>query len=445
MNARSMTQHRVLMLAYFFPPLGGGGVQRTLKHVKYLPGHGFDPIVVTGDGRGFPLRDPLLASEIPARAIVLRAPSVPLQFVRWKLEGLLRRVGLPTWPASAVGWPDEMAGWLPGAVYQALRAARRYRPDVLYTTSSPVTAHLAGLIVQRITGLPWVADFRDPWTRHPHAVRQFGFIARASEALERAVTDRVARAVIADESVKLLGLECDDQRLVVIRNGVDPDDLAGFARPALPAHFRLSYVGSLYGARDGAPVFTALRALLRSGVLDPEAFELRVVGDTSLDAGSGFAALPVTRTGYVDHAQALSEMASASALLLYLPRVTRGSSGKLFEYLASGRPVLCVARRDNLAYRLVEELRAGPCVEPEDADGIERTIERMVDRWRSGTLSVDRTVRTETLRRFSRPVLAGQLADVLRAAIRGGAPPGQPDSRLQRHEPRCPRVDEPAW
>jgi glycosyltransferase involved in cell wall biosynthesis len=441
-----MTPHRVLMLAYFFPPLGGGGVQRTLKHVKYLPGHGFDPIVVTGDGRGFPLRDPMLAGEIPPRAIVLRAPSVPLQFIRWKVEGLLRRAGLPTWPASAIGWPDEMAGWLPGAVYQALCAVRRHRPDVLYTTSSPVTAHLAGLIVQRMTGLPWVADFRDPWTRHPHAARQFRLLSRASEALERAVTGRIERSVIADESVELLGLELNDERLVVIRNGVDPEDLAGMVLPPPPAHFRLSYVGSFYGAIDGAPVFTALHALLGSGALDPGSFELRLVGYTNLTPASGLAALPVTRVGYVDHAQALREMASATALLLYLPRLTRASSGKLFEYLASGRPVLCVARRDNLAYRLVEELGAGICVEPEDEEGIERAIERLVARWRSGTLSIDRTVQEETLRRFSRPVLAAQLADVLRAAMgASGARPGQPDSPARRHEPRSPRVDEPAW
>jgi glycosyltransferase involved in cell wall biosynthesis len=414
-------QHRVLMLAYFFPPLGGGGVQRTLKHVKYLPLHGFDPIVVTSDGRGFPLRDPLLAREIPPRTVVLRAPSVPLQFVRWNLEGLLRSAGLPTWPASAVGWPDEMVGWLPGAVYQALRAARRHRPDVLYTTSSPVTAHLAGLIVQRITGLPWVADFRDPWTRHPHAARQFRLVARASEALERCVTSRVGRAVVADESVNLLGVDRDDQRLVVIRNGVDPDDLAAIARPALPAHFRLSYVGSFYGAIDGEPVFTALRALLRSGILDPRAFELRLVGDATPRPDFDLGALPVTRTGYVDHAQALREMASASALLLYLPRLTRASSGKLFEYLASGRPVLCVARRDNLAYRLVEELGAGPCVEPEDADGIERAIEHMLAKWRCGTLTIDGAVREETLHRFSRSALTAQLADVLRGAMSAAA------------------------
>jgi glycosyltransferase involved in cell wall biosynthesis len=409
----------VLVLAYFFPPLGGGGVQRTLKYVKYLPREGFDSVVVTSAGRGFPLRDRELTAEIPPGTVVLRAPTVPLQFVRWKLEGLLRRIGLPTWPASAVGWPDEMVGWLPGAIYQALRAVRRYRPDVLYTTSSPVTAHVAGLAINRITGLPWVADFRDPWTRDTHVERRFALVARASEALERKVTGRIDRAVIADESVELLGVDPDDQRVVVIRNGVDPDDLGKLSGHQPPARFRLAHVGSLYGPRDGAPVFNALHALVRRGVLDQRDFELRLVGDANVPAHSALASLPVTWIGYVDHPQALREMACASALLLYLPSATRGSSGKVFEYLASGRPVLCVAHRDNLASRLVEELGAGPCVEPEDAEGIQRAIAQLVAQWRTGILTVDDAVRDETLRRFSRATLTAQLADVLRRAMSG--------------------------
>jgi glycosyltransferase involved in cell wall biosynthesis len=123
----------------------------------------------------------------------------------------------------------------------------------------------------------------------------------------------------------------------------------------------------------------------------------------------------------VDHDAALREMFSATALLLHRPSVTRASSGKVFEYLASRRPVLCVAARDNLAYRLVDELGAGPCVEPEDAEGIEGAITSLVAEWRSGSLGVDERVRDETLRRFSRRVLAAQLAEVLRAAIRDRA------------------------
>src|SRR3954471_580060 len=147
MAAMSPSRLRVLMLAYFFPPYGGGGVQRTLKYVKYLPGEGFDPIVVTSRPRGYPIRDPTLSRDVPAGAVVLRAPTVPVHIARWKLQGLLRRMQLSPWAASFIGWPDEMAGWLPGCLVRALAAVRAHQPDVLYSTSSPATAHLAALLV----------------------------------------------------------------------------------------------------------------------------------------------------------------------------------------------------------------------------------------------------------------------------------------------------------
>jgi glycosyltransferase involved in cell wall biosynthesis len=416
-------RHRVLMLAYYFPPHGGGGVQRTLKHIKYLPDEGFDPIVVTSHGWGYPIRDPELLKDIPASAVVLRAHSVPVQYARWKLEGLLRKLGLSVRAASLVGWPDEMVGWLPGAVHQALRAVRRYRPDVLYTTSSPVTSHVAGLVVQRLTNLPWVADFRDPWTLDVHVEREFALLRGGSAALERAVTARATRTVVVDESVELLGVV--EGRMVVIRNGVDPDDLIDLPLRPPPGLFRLSYVGSLYGARDAAPVFTALRTLAERGAVDPAEFELRLVGDPAVAGKPDLAGLPVTETGYVDHQRALREMAEASALLFYAPAIARGSSGKIYEYLTTGRPVLCVARRDNLAYRLVEELGAGPCAHPEDGESIELAVQQLLRQWRNGGLTVDPSVRREVLRRFSRPALAAQLAGVLRAAIGGTDPPAE--------------------
>ena len=106
-RCRMRTRRRVLMLAYYFPPYGGGGVQRALKQVKYLPAAGFDPIVVTSRPGGYPVRDPTLAEEVPPEAIVLRARSLPTRFVRWKLEGPLRRTGMSTRPASLVGWPER--------------------------------------------------------------------------------------------------------------------------------------------------------------------------------------------------------------------------------------------------------------------------------------------------------------------------------------------------
>jgi glycosyltransferase involved in cell wall biosynthesis len=426
-----MNRRRVLMFAYYFPPLGGGGVQRTLKYVKYLPSEGFDSIVIAGSERGSRLRDAALGRDVPPGTIVVRARALPLQQAQWKLDGTLRRAGLPSRLVNEALWPDGLVGWLPAAVWHGLRAVRTRRPDVLYSTSSPTTAHLAALIVHRLTGLPWVADFRDGWTLNPFASEPVsnGRMARASAALERRVIAEASYVCVVDESVQLLDLAPGDPRRVVIRNGVDPDDLersASNEQAAALDHFRLSHVGSLYGTRDAAPVFNALRELIRCGKVDPEKFELRIVGHASVNRRR-LGSLPVTFTGYVDHERALKEMTSASALLFYQPPDCPGSSGKIYEYLTSGRSVLCVAEPNNCGYRLVEELSAGECVDVRDTSAIAQALERMVRDWdRDGALAIDGGVREETMRRFSRRKLASNLALILRAATGEPSPAFSP-------------------
>lgn len=403
----------VLMLAYFFPPLGGGGVQRTLKHVKYLPEHGFRPVVLTTRFVWSPIKDMTLASDVPAGTTVIRAPEVPLHVARWGLQGALRRARLSTAPASYLGWPDEAAGWIPGATWQAMRAIRWQRPDVLYSTSSPVSAHLVALAVSRLTGVPWVADFRDGWTRNPQGEALDGSFGRMSAWLERKVVERAQALIVVDDSVELLGVAHDHPRRVVIRNGVDPEDVPTSDEPPRNSRFRLSYVGALYGDRDAAPVFAALRSLIDRRALDPGKVEVRLVGHQALEPSIDLERVPVTRVGYVDHHAALGEMTSADALLFYAPISNRGSSGKIFEYLATGRPILCVAGADNFAFQLVDELGAGPCARPGDQGAIEAAIEGLYRRWELGDLGANPGVRAEVLRRFSRRALAGQLATVL--------------------------------
>jgi glycosyltransferase involved in cell wall biosynthesis len=417
----SLNRQRVLMFAYYFPPLGGSGVQRTLKYVKYLPSEGFGSIVVAGRPRWLSLvRDPTLSRDVPSGTVVARARTLPLQVAQGKFDGLLRRAGLPTRAARAALWPDELVGWIPAAVWHGLRAIRARRPDVIYSTSLPATCHLAALIVHRLTGLPWVADFRDAWTFDPGPESSASHPpARAVAALERTVIAEASYTTVACDSIQLLDLRTDDHRRVVILNGVDPDDLgegATAARRPEPDRFRLSYVGSFYGEHDGSPVWTAVRDLIARGKVDPSRFEVRIVGRANVDL-SKFDSLPVTLTGYVDHERAIAEMASASALLFSLPPDHPGASGKIYEYLTSGRPVLCVAAPDNRGYRLVRELGAGECADPRDPSAVVQALERMVSEWQQGTLGVDPEVRDEALRRFSRRKQAGDLAAVLGAAI----------------------------
>jgi glycosyltransferase involved in cell wall biosynthesis len=422
-NGRSSIQlsrgrDRVLMFAYYFPPLGGSAVQRTLKYVKYLPRHGYDPTVITGQPRWLPeLRDDRLGRDIPESAVVVRARTVPLALIQGKLDGLLRRAGISTRFVAAALWPDELVGWVPAAVWHGLRVIRARRPAVMFSTSLPASAHLAALIVHRLTGIPWVADFRDSLTYDPGPeYTRARPPLRVIAMLERRVVAEAAYVTVACDTIRLVDVDRHDRRRIFIPNGFDPDDVkpeAGVAGESASARFRLSYVGSLYGSRHGSPVFDAVKELAAGGCITPENFEMRIVGHVTLgevDVGG----VPVSCTGFIDHSRAVAEMLSATALFFHQPPEQLGASGKIYEYLASGRPILCVAHPDNAAFRLVDELEAGECADVRNPDAVIDALRRLVERWQAGTLGSGERVRKEARRRFSREKLAGDLAELFR-------------------------------
>jgi glycosyltransferase involved in cell wall biosynthesis len=416
----------VLVVAYFFPPLGGAGVQRTLKFVKYLPEYGYRPVILTTGSRDYPASDATLLAEVPAGAAVVRARDPAI--LRWAALGFdyldLREL------RALASWPDGAAAWIPAATVSAIRCVRRHRPSVILSSAPPFAAHLVAWMTARAVGLPWVADFRDEFSANPHAEQRTDLVHRLNKLTEqRAVADAARVVTVADYFAIERAPEGSARRVTVV-NGVDDADLG--APPAEPHsdRFRLSFVGTLYGDRDLAPVAASLRRLAERGAVDPSRCELRVVGSMWLQQAPDAGPIPVVETGYLDHAAALREMQHATVLLFYAPESSPAPSGKIFEYLAVERPILCVARRDNLAYRLVEEWSAGCGVEPSAADAIDSAIAELYRLWDAGGLSAPTGARRRVLERYSRRTLTGELATVLDAAI-GAGPPwnGRPASR----------------
>ena len=403
---------RVLVIHYFLPPHGGAGVSRVLKFVKYLPEVGWDVTALTSGSSWYGVRDESLLAEIPPGVRVVRAGELPIAQTRRRLINPLHRLGLDQL-AHYIGWPDETCGWLPAATVAALRVVRSWHPDVIFSSSYPYTAHFVALAVNRLTGVPWVADFRDEWASNPFATGRPKLATRLSVAGERAVTGRAAKTVVVADWFRLSG--APPAQPIEIPNGIDEDDLKDLppAQPEDPSRFRLSYVGTLYSQQDCAPVLAALRRLVDARRVDPSAMELRVVGNVWIDRLEERSPVRVVRVGYVDHRSALREMRRATALLLYVAPSSLAPSGKLYEYLVSERPILCVARPDNLAYRLVRDWEAGIAASADDPAAVESAIVEFYERWRAGSLSGSNRARERTLAHYSRRVLTARLADVL--------------------------------
>ena len=425
-------RNRLLVVQYAFPPLGGAGVQRVLKFVKYLAVLGWEVKVLTTASLDYTVHDHSLTDEVPAEVEVVRAREWPIPPLRDALLNPLHRLKVPGL-LRYVGWPDERAGWLPFAVREGLRIADRFQPDVVLSSASPVSAHLVGRVLSRARGIPWVADFRDPWTQVEDSDDP-RLLAAANRRLERSIVTHAHYVTVADDPIQLVGLPTDDDRRVVIYNGVDEADLDDDHRPAMPgaSQFTLTHVGSLYGRRDAAPVFDAITRLVNAGRVTASDIEVRLVGNVWLE-GRSTSARPydVTTIGYVPHQDSIREMHSAGALLFYQPDGYPTSSGKIFEYLVAGRPILCVANRSNLAARLVEEFDAGVVVDPGDPLAIEEAISLLHRRWTEHALSISPTVRDRALARFSRRALTHKLHEVLTDAVAGGASPRQSRSSIK--------------
>jgi glycosyltransferase involved in cell wall biosynthesis len=414
---------KVLLVSLYFPPAGGGGVQRPLKFAAHLPALGIETHVLAPDDPKWVHRDDDLRP--PTQAWVHRARFLgpggrrPAEELHG-LEGLERLSRQTSLLARRFLVPDASVSWVLTATPAAIRLVRRVQIGAVITTSPPGSVHLIGAAVKRATGARWVADLRDSLIAHPHR-RDDSAAARLKERSSHSVARLVARS--ADAIVCVSEAIAEEARslnpkgtVVTIANGCDFDDFAGLEyRPA--RRFRITHTGSFFGKRTPRPF---LSALAESG-LDVAA---RFVGDfrasdrewaKELGLGNRLELHPFTT-----RRRTLELQRDSEALLLLIPDAGgRGRgvlSGKVFEYLAAERPILAAVPPDGAAAELLRESGAGIIVAPEDEDAIGAALAEFESRHRAGSL--DGTALTPELKeRLSRRARAEELAELLRSLV----------------------------
>src|SRR3954470_12456048 len=385
---------KLLLVTLYFPPAGGGGVQRPLKLATYLPALGIETHVLAPDDPKWVHEDADL--PLPTQAWIHRARYLGPRSRRLADELHGRSgVDLALRQASSVGrrllLPDENVTWNATAIPKAISIVRHEGIDVVLTTSPPGSVHLIGAAVKRATGAKWVADLRDSIALHPHRATE-GLGARTKQKARAGIAHLVARQadaiVTAAEAISEETRGLDPRASVVtIANGSDFDDFSGLTYTRTD-RFRLTHTGSFFGRRDPKPF---LRALAASGLED---VVVRFVGDfrpadreflDSLELGDR-----VELIDYVPRRKSLQLQRDSDALLLLIPEAGgRGRgvlSGKVFEYLAAERPVLALVPPDGAAADLVRETGAGVVVPPDDPAAIREALEGLHARWRAGEL-----------------------------------------------------------
>jgi glycosyltransferase involved in cell wall biosynthesis len=410
---------KVLLVSLYFPPAGGGGVQRTLKTATHLPALGIETHVLAPDDPKWVHRDDEL--EPPTQAWVHRARYVGPRGRR-PADELHGTAGLARVAAQARLFgrrllvPDENVPWNLTAVPAAIRIARREGIDVVLTTSPPSSVHLVGAAVKRATGARWVADLRDSLVAHPHR-RAERALVRIKEQGEHGVAALVAS--YADAVVAAADAIAEEARrlgprgpVMTVENGCDFDDFAGLEHHD-SRRFRITHTGSFFGRRDPRPFLTALA---ESG-LDIVA---RFAGDfrptdrewaQQLELGDRLELIP-----YVPRRRSLELQRDSEAVLLLIPEAAgRGRgvlSGKVFEYFAAERPILAAVPPDGAAANLIRETGTGIVAAPDDVAALREALERLHVQWLAGQLD-GTPLDPATRERLSRQARVRELAELL--------------------------------
>lgn len=410
---------KVLMVAFHYPPFfGGTGVHRTLKFSRYLPDHGWQPIILTVHPRAYPQvgRDQLheILQSIPVkRAFGLDAAkhlSVRGSYLKW------------------MALPDRWISWWLGAVPAGLYLLRKHQPEIIWSTYPIATAHLIALTLHRLTGLPWVADFRDPMTEEDYP--RDPALRRVLRCVERWTVARASKVIFTTPSActfyRRRFPEVPHERFGVIPNGYDDADLDELLlgeprRIAENRPLRLLHAGVIYREeRDPRGFFSALAELKRCGTISASTLHvaLRAPSDEqylaaflrALDLDDVVSILPA-----IPHRRALEECAEADALLLIQgASCNRQIPAKVYEYLRLKRPILALTDPRGDTARLLEET-GGATILPPDHRAITVSLPGFLAAVRGGTHP---RPSHEAVNRFNRRLQAKALANCLLEATR---------------------------
>ena len=430
---------RLLVITYYWPPSGGAGVQRCLKWVKYLPGLGVQPTVITvdADQATYPVRDESLLREVPAGVRVIRTATLEPFGSYQKLTGRavphggFANEGEPSGMQKVMRFvrgnlfiPDPRRGWNAyalAAVEKLLAQGETF--DAVLTSSPPHSTQLIGLALQKKHGLRWLADLRDPWTDiyYTKDLHRTAAAARLDAHYEQQVL-RGADAVLvtSPETERLFRRKLPDLakgKIVVLPNGYDNADFQQASSPPTDC-LRITHTGTISARYRIENLLHALAACAQSYPAVP--LRLRFVGQVDEGvrrevAAAGLAAV-TEFLPFVPHQQSVAHLLSSSVLLMAIPDVALNKGilpGKVFEYLAARKPVLCVGPAGSDADHVLREAQAGQALPYDDQKLMQRVVERLARQWlQNPNLDLPDN---QVAARYSRQGQAARLAELVRA------------------------------
>lgn len=445
---------KMLLVSYLFPPIGGGGVPRPLKMAKYLAQLGWEVHVLTVESTYHATKDSTLLNQLPDNVYIYRAREWnPIHYVRKKAitpsqppaKGVQEKKRKKNFIKPILSFikhikntlliPDESILWYPSASRLGARLVKEHNISVMFSTAGPNTCHLVAGFIKRKTGIHWIADFRDPWTQNMH---RSGIPWRDAleEKMEKKVmveADVITTVTRGFAQLFLSKYQKEIKQIQVIYNGFDPDDYQNISVDEKhDGLFVLLYTGIFYKERNPRLFLKCVKELIEEGKVDPNHIRLRFAGvfdypgyRDNQDCVDQLGLHDVVEViGNLPHRQALTAMKNADVLML-IGDTAPGSGiyipGKLYEYMAIGRPILALSLEGE-STEIIKKYGLGEVAHPLEPDEIKRVFLSMYEKWKMDKTSfLPRSILEKgeegDLSIYNRKYQAQQLSDLMEKFI----------------------------
>lgn len=387
---------KLLIITYYWPPAGGPGVQRWLKFVKYLPDFGIQPIVYIPENPTYPILDEKLKTEVSEKAIILKNKIFePYQlasiFSKNKTKnissGLIPKQRKQTFLEKCMLWvrgnlfiPDARVYWVKPSVKYLKKYIKENNIDTIITTGPPHSLHLIGLQLKKDLKLKWLTDFRDPWTTigYHKALKLSSFAEKKHKLLEKTVLNTADHIIVTSKTTKTEFEVLTSKPIEVITNGYDVNTID---KQTLDKKFTLSHIGSFLSERNPVVLWEVLSELISEKVDFGSYFQLNLIGKTSnevLDSISKFGLVRhLNLIGYVSHNEAIMYQQKSQILLLIEIDSKETKCiipGKLFEYMASERPIIAIGPKESDIEEIITSTKTGIFHNHQDKGKLKQTI-----------------------------------------------------------------------
>jgi len=422
---------KVLIIAYYWPPAGGPGVQRWLKFVKYLGDFNIEPIVYIPENPSYPIIDESLLNEIPKNITILKQPiKEPYKTAATfsgnksaniskgiipdkKKQGLVDKVLL--FVRGNFYIPDARKNWIKPSTIFLSNYIKEHHIETIITTGPPHSMHLIGLNLKQSNNVKWIADFRDPWTTigYHKKLKLLWPAKQKHKQLEGHVLKNADQIIVTSPTTKKEFEGITQRPITVITNGYDKNNVTDLI---LDVKFSIAHIGTLLSERNPTVLWHVLSDIVRDDKIFQSHFQLNLVGAVSKEILASLDEYNLSQfinlVGYVSHDEAIRYQKQSQVLLLV--EIDSEDTkciipGKFFEYMVSNRPILALGPRDSDVEQMIKSTNTGAYFNYEDYDGVKRIILEYFNAFRQSNLHSNGI----GLEQYSRKSLTKKLAGLI--------------------------------